>query len=193
MIGSRLGSYELLEELGKGGMASVYRARQASMDRDVAIKVIHVSMLNDVGRERFQREARLVARLEHPHILPVYDFDGNNDPPFIVMRYVPGGTLRDLLARNNELLPFNDILHWFKQIASALDYAHEQGIIHRDLKPSNIIIDGNGNAFLSDFGIARTAAFSLTAAAQRLARRRTWPGAGDGHDITGQADLYSWA
>ena len=102
------------------------------MDRDVAVKIIHANLLDEVGRERFQREARLIARLEHPHILPVYDFDGNHEPPYIVMRYLAGGTLKD--AMNRGRLSCNDSVHVLRQIAAALDYAHQQGIIHRDLK-----------------------------------------------------------
>ena len=158
-----LGPYELIAELGQGGMATVYRAYQRSMDRPVAIKVIHHTLASDpTWLERFQREARLIARLEHPHILPVYDFDGRHRPPYIVMRYVSGGTLREVLQRTRLALP--DILRLLQQIAAALDYAHRQGIIHRDVKPSNIVFDADGNAFLSDFGVARfTAEATLTA------------------------------
>ena len=100
MIGPTLGPYELREEIGRGGMAVVYRAYQPNIDRDVAIKVIS----KDLGRnpeaiERFQREARLIARLEHPHILPVHDFDGGHEPPYIVMRYLVGGSLSDLIEK----------------------------------------------------------------------------------------------
>jgi tetratricopeptide (TPR) repeat protein len=135
-------------------MATVYRAHQPSMDRDVAIKVIHPSILSDdKQRQRFQREARLVARLEHPHILPVYDFDGAHNPPYLVMRYLQGGTLKELLAR--EQIPFDEIIYILHQVGAALDYSHRQGVVHRDIKPSNIMIDRDGNAFVTDFGIAR--------------------------------------
>jgi len=154
MIGSRLGPYEITEEVGSGGMATVYRAYQASMDRHVAVKVIRASILGDgTLRERFQREAKLIAKLEHPHLLPVYDFDGSHEPPYIVMRFLEGGTLKQVLAGHT--LPPDEILYMLRQVASALDYAHRQGIVHRDLKPSNIMIDREGNAFIADFGIAR--------------------------------------
>ena len=95
MIGSKLGPYEIREEIGRGGMAAVYRAYQTSVDREVAIKVILKSVaLDDHTVQRFQREARLIARLEHPHILPIYDFDGGHEPPYIVMRFLDGGTLK---------------------------------------------------------------------------------------------------
>ncbi|HET9941677.1 MAG TPA: protein kinase [Candidatus Eisenbacteria bacterium] len=155
MIGKKLRAYEITEEIGAGGMATVFRAYQPSMDRHVAIKVIRTSILHDEGlRERFQREARLIARLEHPHLLPVYDFDGESDPPYIVMRYLEGGTLKQVQQRGT--VPREEILHVLRQLAGALDYAHRQGIVHRDLKPSNIMIDREGNAFLTDFGIARS-------------------------------------
>ncbi len=154
MLDQRLGPYKVTEEIGAGGMATVYRAYQASMDRHVAIKVIRSAILHDATlRERFRREARLIARLEHPHLLPVYDFDGDHDPPYIVMRFLEGGTLKQILAQGE--LPQAEILYTLRQVASALDYAHRQGVVHRDLKPSNIMIDKEGNAFVTDFGIAR--------------------------------------
>lgn len=156
MIGTRLGPYQIVEEVGRGGMAVVYRAHQASMERDVAVKVISGNISSDdQAIMRFQREARLIARLEHPHILPVYDFDGAHRPPYIVMRYLDGGTLKDIMQCG--ALPLEEALLLLQQVASALDYAHRLGIIHRDIKPSNIMIDREGNAFVTDFGIARLA------------------------------------
>jgi serine/threonine protein kinase/tetratricopeptide (TPR) repeat protein len=156
MIGKKLRAYEITEEIGSGGMATVYRAYQPSMDRHVAVKVIRSSILHDPAlRERFQREARLIARLEHPHLLPVYDFDGEHEPPYIVMRYLEGGTLKQVQQRGG--VPKDELLYIFHQLAGALDYAHRQGVVHRDLKPSNVMIDREGNAFLTDFGIARAA------------------------------------
>lgn len=152
-VGDTLGSYQILQEIGRGGMATVYRARQASMDRDVAIKVIQRGAKDADAAQRFQREARLIARLEHPHILPVYDFDGAHDPPYIVMRCLDGGTLEDVFSRG---LPLpGEVAAIMRQVCSGLSYAHRQGVIHRDIKPSNILFDKDGNAFVSDFGIAR--------------------------------------
>ena len=154
MIGKRLSSYEIIEEIGQGGMATVYRAYQANIDRYVAIKVIQNKAGGDVNAaQRFQREARLVARLEHPHILPVYDFDGASDPPYIVMRYLEAGTLKDVFRQGT--LPLDEIAYVIRQVAAGVDYAHRQGIIHRDIKPSNIMFDREANAFVTDFGIAR--------------------------------------
>jgi serine/threonine protein kinase/tetratricopeptide (TPR) repeat protein len=154
MVGEQLGPYTILEEVGRGGMAVVYRARQQSMERDVAVKVVLRGIAGDpIAVQRFQREAKLIARLEHPHILPVYDFDGSHQPPYIVMRYLDSGTLKDVMAQG--LLPHHEIAYLLRQVCSALDYAHRQGIIHRDIKPSNILIDREGNAFVTDLGIAR--------------------------------------
>ena len=156
MVGTTLGVYEVLEEVGRGGMATVYRARHGGMDRIVALKVLKQSFAGDPDAlARFQREARLIARLEHPHLLPVYDFDGAHDPPYIAMRYVESGTLKDLLKRGR--LGLGEAAHLLDQVASALDYAHRQGVVHRDIKPSNVMLDGEGNAFLADFGLARVA------------------------------------
>ncbi|MFZ4813108.1 MAG: protein kinase domain-containing protein [Phototrophicaceae bacterium] len=156
MIGQRLGVYEIVELIGKGGMATVYRAFQPNVGRYVAVKVIHASIAgDDVSLERFQREARLVARLEHPHILPLYDFDGIHEPPYIVMRYLESGTLGDVLERGR--LPLGEVVYMMNQICSALDYAHRNGVVHRDIKPNNIMVDSDGNAFVTDFGIARIA------------------------------------
>ncbi len=152
-VGTKLGAYDILEEIGHGGMATVYRAYQRTVDRDVAIKIILKDLAAEVGAvQRFQREARLIARLEHPHILPVYDFDGANEPPYIVMRFLEGGTLKEVLAHG--LLPIEEVAYLMRQVCSALDYAHRQGSVHRDIKPSNILVDREGNAFISDFGLA---------------------------------------
>jgi eukaryotic-like serine/threonine-protein kinase len=154
MIG-KLGPYELIEEIGRGGMATVYRGYHPSTDRTVAIKIIHRGFSDDPTYvERFIREARVISKLEHPHILPVYDYDAKGETPYIVMRYLPTGTLQDALKRGK--LPNNQILQLVRQIGSALDYAHRRGVVHRDVKPSNILIDSDGNAFLTDFGIARS-------------------------------------
>ncbi len=195
MIGSKLGPYELIEEVGRGGMAAVYRAYQPNVDRFVAVKVIYRSIAADAkALERFQREARLVAKLEHPHILPVYDYNGLNDPPYIVMRYLPTGTLKDVLER--ERLPVHEVAYLFGQIASALDYAHRQGIVHRDIKPSNIMVDAEGNAFLTDFGIARIVEAStgpgLTGTGMAIGTPDYMaPEQGLGMAIDGRADIYS--
>jgi len=195
MIGTRLGPYEILEEIGQGGMATVYRAYHPSMDRDVAVKVIHLAIAtNALSRQRFEREARLIAKLEHPHLLPVYDYNGAHNPPYIVMRYLEGGTLKDVITAYGAL-PLLDAAHLTRQIASALDYAHRQGVIHRDIKPNNILIDQDGNAFLMDFGIARMTERSegLTQTGFAVGTPSYMsPEQGMGEpNITPQADIYS--
>ncbi len=193
MIGSKLGPYEILDEIGRGGMATVYRARQPNMDRMVAIKIIHKAISSErTSLDRFQREARLIAKLEHPHILPVYDYNGEHDPPYIVMRYMPTGTLKDILKR--EPLRLNEVVFLIRQIASALDYAHKQGVIHRDIKPSNIMVDSEGNAFLTDFGIARMVEGTqgLTASGMAVGTPGYMaPEQGMGLNVDGRVDIYA--
>jgi serine/threonine protein kinase len=162
--GKKLGSYELGDLIGRGGMAAVYRAFQPSTNRYVAIKLIAANL---AGSEsfitRFEREARVAATLEHPNILPVYDFGREGDTLFLVMRLVEAGTLEDRIRRGS--VPFVDAVRLFNQITSALSYAHQRGVVHRDLKPSNILLDERGNAYLGDFGIAKIAnQTSVTAA-----------------------------
>ena len=161
LVGQRLGQYEIRALLGKGGMSSVYLAYQPAMDRVVAVKVLPREFLHDdTFLMRFQTEVRTIARLEHLHILPVYDVGEENGIPYYVMRYLPGGTLADLIERRLPDLP--RVVQIVGQVADALDYAHERGIIHRDLKPSNVLLDSNGNAYLADFGIARVQEASTT-------------------------------
>jgi Tol biopolymer transport system component/tRNA A-37 threonylcarbamoyl transferase component Bud32 len=156
LLGQTLGQYQLRALLGKGGMSTVYLAYQPAMDRMVAVKVLPREFLHDdTFLMRFQQEARTIARLEHLHILPVYDVGQDKGIPYLVTRYLAGGTLADLL--NNDLPQMPVVIRIVEQVADALDYAHERGIIHRDLKPSNILLDDSGNAYLSDFGIARVA------------------------------------
>lgn len=146
--------YELKERLGQGGFGAVYRAYQAAIDREVAVKVIlpQYASQPDFVR-RFEAEAQLIARLEHPHIVPLYDFWRDPQGAYLVMRYVRGGSLRGLLkTATPEIGPALKIL---REIASALDVAHRHQIIHRDVKPDNILLDEDGNAYLSDFGIAQ--------------------------------------
>src|SRR5262245_28891158 len=137
LAGKHLGQYEIVSLLGQGGMATVYKARQPSMDRDVAIKVIGSQLTGDPNFvNRFEREGRVIAKLQHPHILPVYDFGREENLLFLVMRLVEGGSLDQRLRQGP--LPLNLTAQMFNQIASALSYAHDRGIIHRDLKPNNI-------------------------------------------------------
>jgi len=149
-----IGRYEVIKELGKGGMAVVYLASDPYIKRQVAVKVLPKQFTHDPEfRDRFQQEAQVVAGLEHAYIVPIYDFGELEDQPFIVMRYLPGGTLTNKLKTGP--LPISDVVPLFQTIASSLDYAHAHGVIHRDIKPGNILFDADGNANLSDFGIAK--------------------------------------
>ena len=161
MIPQQIGRYIVRSELGRGGMATVYLARDPNFDREVAIKVLPEVFLHEPQfRTRFEREAKTIAMLEHPAIVPVYDFGEVNDQPYIVMRYMAGGTLADRIERGP--LSLDEVSRLITRLAPALDAAHAHGIIHRDLKPGNILYDQYGNAFLSDFGIAHLAAEGLT-------------------------------
>ncbi len=152
--GQMLGSYRIISQVGKGGMATVYKAYQASMDRNVAIKVLPRQLAESPEfAARFQQEARIIARLEHPHILPVFDFGESDGVTYFVMRYLEAGTLKTKMGAGP--LSLNEIDRLFTQLAEALNYAHGHGIVHRDLKPANALIDNDGNLFLTDFGIAK--------------------------------------
>lgn len=161
LIGRKVKDFEIVERIGQGGMAVVYRAHQTSVNRDVALKIIDVSHADDPNafRQRFAQEAKLVASLEHIHILPVYDYGILDDRAFLAMRYLRGGSIQELLYDGG--LPIEHAADLFKQFASGLTYAHRKGVIHRDLKPSNVMLDDAGNAYLTDFGLAKIAGDSL--------------------------------
>jgi serine/threonine protein kinase/ABC-type sugar transport system substrate-binding protein len=148
--------FVIKERLGQGGMAQVYRARQLSVNRDVALKIInlHEAQNDENFRQRFANEAAIIASLEHLHILPVYAYGIYEDHAYLAMRLLRGGTLKDRL-REGQPLAIADALHLFEQIAKGLGYAHSKGIIHRDIKPANILLDENNNAYLTDFGLAK--------------------------------------
>jgi serine/threonine protein kinase len=150
----KIGRYEILSELGRGGMAVVYLARDPLMKREVAIKVLPRQFtFEEQFRVRFRREAEVIAALEHPGIVPIYDFGEEDDQPYIVMRYMPGGSLADRLRAGPMSLA--EIVAILEHIAPALDEAHDRGIIHRDLKPSNILFGKHDDPYLADFGIVK--------------------------------------
>jgi tRNA A-37 threonylcarbamoyl transferase component Bud32 len=152
--GRTLGRYRLEATLGKGGMAEVYRATDTKLARTVAVKVIlETHAVEEHFLERFLREARMVASLEHPNILPVYDFGEENGLPFLVMPYLPGGSLRERLKAGPVPLPL--AFSWIAQLADALDAAHAAGVLHRDVKPANVLLGKDDRLFLADFGIAK--------------------------------------
>jgi Tol biopolymer transport system component len=156
VIGTRLGPYEILSPLGSGGMGEVYRARDHKLGRDVAIKVLTPAFTADSERvKRFEREARTLASLNHPHIGAIYGLEDANDVPALVLELVEGPTLAERLARGP--VPIAEALSIARQIAEALEAAHERGIVHRDLKPPNIKVTSNGNVKVLDFGLATEA------------------------------------
>ncbi len=153
--GKIIKGYELLDMIGEGGFGAVYRAQQISVDREVAIKVILPDYANDPYFIRsFDTEAQLIARLEHPFIVPLFDYWREPNSAYIVMRYFPGGSLENLLKKQKQLPP-EQVARQLEQIAGALDIAHRNNVIHRDIKPANILLDNDGNAYLTDFGVAK--------------------------------------
>ncbi|RMG84321.1 MAG: serine/threonine protein kinase, partial [Chloroflexi bacterium] len=193
LIGKTIGGYEILTLIGQGGMASVYRARQISMNRDVAIKVLPQQFLNDdTYLQRFEREVEIVAQLEHRNIVPVYDYGEYLGQPYIVMRYLPAGSVDDLINRGP--LPLTQIVDIVRQIAAGLDYAHRKGVLHRDLKPSNILLDEAGGVFITDFGIARIVGEQgpgITTQGVVGTPSYMSPEQAQAHDIDGRSDVYA--
>ena len=199
LLGTLLGNYRILAPLGQGGMARVYRAYQENLDREVAIKVLPPWYAADRSFvERFNLEAKLVARLSHPNIVTVHDASEQNGHLYIVMQLVDGGTLKhrmDALHVQGYVMEAGEAVPIFVQLASALNYAHEQGVVHRDIKPVNVLMDRSGRPILSDFGIAKV----LASTKNSLTR----PGAGVGtpeymspeqclgEQVDGRADIYA--
>lgn len=161
IIGENVGPYRLVEKLGKGGMATVFKAYHPSLDRYVAIKALHPAFMEHPGfLDRFEREAKVVAKLEHPNIVPIYDFSEHEGRPYLVLKYVRGETLKARLEKSQ--LTYKESRHIFRVISSALAYAHKQGVLHRDVKPSNVLLDKAGGIYLADFGLARIAETNQT-------------------------------
>ncbi len=158
-IGKTIGRYHIVESLGRGGMAEVYLGYQASLDRYVAIKLMHTFLADEQDfLTRFEREARAMAALNHNNIVGVYDFDVQDGVYYIVMEFVPGGTLKqrlETIAKENETLPLSESTNVALEVADALAYAHGRGMVHRDIKPANIMINEEGHVILTDFGIAK--------------------------------------
>ncbi len=208
--GQMIDEYKIIGKIGRGGMATVYKAYQASMDRYVAIKILSFQLIdNEEFLGRFKQEARLIARLEHTNILPVYAYGEDHGIPYLVMRFLNAGTLKEYLgskipqqankhqavdnvpiANNAGLvsnpapLTLNEINAIFSQLTDALSYAHENGVIHRDIKPSNVLLDQRGTVFLTDFGIAKL----LESA---IGRKETIPQFTSTGAITGTPDYMS--
>ncbi len=193
LTGKQLGPYQVVAPLGEGGMAAVYKAYQPGMDRYVALKILPRKLAEDpqfVGR--FKQEAKVLAKLQHPHILPVFDFGEADGYTYIVMPFVESGTLADLLR--GQPLPLKQIRSIVSQVGGALHYAHTHGLVHRDVKPSNVLVDESGNCLLTDFGIAKmvegTAKFTGTGGVIGTPAYMS-PEQGRGEKLDGRSDIYS--
>ena len=185
--------YEVIEEIGRGGMAIVYRARERELDREVAVKVLPFALAFDPGVvERFQREAKTAAQLEHPHIIPVHRVGRAGDVCYFTMKYVRGESLAARLERAGKL-PADEVRRILLETAGALGYAHRHGVVHRDIKPDNILLDESGRCLVTDFGIARSAAESkLTATGMSVGTPRYMsPEQARAKDVDGRSDVYS--
>ena len=188
-----VGTYEIVDEVAHGGMATVYRALQPSLGRFVALKVLSSELARDPDFvNRFQREARVAARLEHPNIAPIYDVGQADGVFYIAMRLVPGRSLSDIVTSDGPL-PLERTRAILAQIASALDYAHRQGVVHRDVKPSNVLVEANDQVSLVDFGIARAADVTHITRFGVLVGTPIFmaPEQAQGLDVDFRADLYS--
>src|SRR3990172_1687695 len=193
MFPQHIGRYEVKRELGRGGMATVFVAFDPEFERDVAVKVLPREFLHDPHfRARFKREAKIIAALEHPAIVPVYDYGEDDGQPFIVMRLMPGGSLADRLKQGPLTLP--EVARIFTRLAGALDEAHRRGIIHRDLKPGNILLDSQGDPYVSDFGMAKltqgASSFSGSTIMGTPAYMSPEQAKGE-HDLDGRSDIYA--
>jgi eukaryotic-like serine/threonine-protein kinase len=187
------GRYRLDARIGTGGMSTVYRAFDTVLERQVAIKLMHREIASDSDQlERFRREARAVAQLNHPHIVTVIDAGEDDNTPYIVFEYVEGETLKDRIRRYGRL-PIQESIAYAIEIARALGVAHERGIVHRDVKPQNVLVDEEGSAKVTDFGIARTLDQEGLTADGRVLGTTDYvsPEQALGHAVTGQSDLYS--
>lgn len=194
LLGQTLNGYEILDVVGRGGMATVYSARQISMNRVVAMKVLPRQFVDDdTYIQRFTREVSIVSQLEHRSIIPVYDYGEYERQPYIIMRYMPAGSIDSLLSAG--AIPLERVLEIIRQIAPALDYAISKNVLHRDLKPSNVLLDNDGGAYLTDFGIARIVgeAGNPTITTQGVVGTPSYmsPEQAQGKPLDGRSDLYS--
>ena len=189
-----IGRYSIIKELGQGGMATVFLARDPGVERVVAIKVLPKQLAREGQmRLRFRREARIIAALEHAYIVPIYEYGEDDEQgPYLVMRYFPGGTLADQMRQHP--MPLAAVVRVTVRLAAALDYAHRRGIVHRDLKPKNVLLDDEAEVVLSDFGVAKllqettelTAAGALIGTPPYMSPEQL-----RGAALTSQSDIYS--
>lgn len=199
LVGENLGKYEVKERIGRGGMAEVYKAYHESLDRFVAVKVLHPFLGEDPEfQERFEREARNIARLKHTNIVQVYDFDVDNkrDLYYMIMEFIDGPTLRTRLMQlsfQGEQFSITEAVRVIRDLASALAYAHSRGMIHRDIKPANIMLDSDGRVVLTDFGIARIVSGPTMTASGSMVGTPAYmsPEQGLGQPGDNRSDIYS--
>lgn len=190
----KIGIYEVKSELGRGGMATVYRAYDPRFEREVAVKVLPQELLHSDPqfRLRFEREAKIIAQLEHSAIVPVYDVGESEGQPYFVMRYMNGGSLSERIKAG--VFTIEEAIQILGAIAPALDEAHSKGIVHRDIKPSNILFDKRGNPYISDFGIAKLSqaqAGNVTGSAIIGTPAYMAPEQAQGNEVDGRADIYA--
>src|ERR671915_2414599 len=194
VIGTLIGErFRLEEKVGSGGMSSVYRAYDPTLERSVAIKMMHRDISSDPDQlERFRREARAVARLNHPHVVTVIDAGEDDGTPYIVFEYIEGETLKDRIRRLGRL-PVLEAVAYAVEIGRALDAAHAQRLVHRDVKPQNVLIDPEGRAKVTDFGISRSLDQEGLTATGRVLGTTDYvsPEQALGEDVTAESDIYS--
>ncbi len=194
---TRIGKYEIISRLGHGGMGEVYKAFHPQLHRYVALKFLLTTAETDPDFiARFQQEAQAVARLRHPHIVQVFDFDVQDGKPFMVMEFVEGETLAQRLTRlhrGGQVLPISEVVQIFQQLCSAVDYAHKQGMLHRDLKPQNVLINAQGEAVLTDFGLAKIMGVSGLTASNTVMGTPHYmsPEQAQGQPVDTRSDVYS--
>ena len=194
-----LGKYRLCDHLGSGGMGSVYLAEHVHMNRQVAVKVLPPSRIDTASYlDRFYREAQAVAALDHPNIVRAYDVDSEDDTHYLVMEYVPGTNLKDLVDNHHGTLAFHTVASCIAQAATGLHHAHQAGLIHRDIKPANLLVEDSGRVKILDLGLARFTeqdASSLTVAHQEsllgTADYLAPEQALNSHDVDARVDIYS--
>src|SRR5258706_9952101 len=201
VLGMRLGRYEVRDRLGIGGMAAVYRAWDMNLERLVAVKVLHDHLAAETGfKERFEREAKVVARLSHPNIVQIFDYDATqikgSPVYYMVMAYITGHSLKDIMDERQAAgskLTMPEVANVLRGICSALSYAHKQGMVHRDVTPGNILFNDQGQAVLADFGIARILAATRLTQTGMTAGTPMYmaPEQGMGEAGDHRADIYS--
>ena len=196
MAPEKIGRYEIKAELGRGGMATVYHGYDPRFEREVAVKVLPSELLHSDPqfKLRFEREAKIIAQLEHPSIVPVYDVGDEGGQPYFVMRYMNGGSLSERIKQ--KVMSVDEAARILGQIAPGMDEAHSKGIVHRDLKPSNILFDGKGVPYISDFGIAkisRAQVSNVTGSGIIGTPAYMAPEQASGETVDGRTDIYASA